>query len=85
MFFGIVSFVFTDFFTTTNTLLLIGVLWSIPWKGVALWKAARLGHKRWFVVLLLVNTFAILEIFYIFSIAKKYDVVEIKEGEKLLG
>jgi hypothetical protein len=50
------------------------ILWSIPWKGVALWKAARLSHKKWFVILLVANTLGILEIFYIYFIARKYTV-----------
>jgi len=49
-------------------------LWSIPWKGVALWKSAQLSHKRWFVILLLVNTIGILDIIYIRFVAKKYTV-----------
>jgi hypothetical protein len=49
-------------------------LWSIPWKGVALWKAAQLSHKKWFVVLLLVNTIGILDILYIYLVARKYTV-----------
>jgi len=48
------------------------LLWTMPWKGVALWKAARNEHKIWFVVLFLVNTLAILEILYIFVFAKKH-------------
>ena len=55
-------------------LLAVIVIWSIPWKGVALWKAAQLSHKKWFIILLVVNTIGILEIFYIFIIAKKYSV-----------
>ena len=55
-------------------LIIILAIWSIPWKGVALWKAARLSHTKWFVVLLIVNTVGILEIFYIFVIARKYSV-----------
>lgn len=47
-------------------LILLVVLWSLPWKGVALWKAARLGDKLWFVVLLVVNTVGLLEIYYIY-------------------
>jgi len=46
------------------------ILWAIPWKGVALWKAARNSHKKWFVALFLVNTMAILEIIYIFYFSK---------------
>jgi membrane protein YdbS with pleckstrin-like domain len=60
-------------------LLALAVLWVLPWKGVALWKAARLSHKWWFIVLLVVNTFAILEIFYIFIIASKYKVEATEE------
>ncbi|MFH1979060.1 MAG: DUF5652 family protein [Patescibacteria group bacterium] len=48
--------------------------WVIPWKGVALWKAARFGQKKWFIVMLVLNTLAILEIFYIFVIARKKSV-----------
>lgn len=46
-------------------------LWVVPWKGYALWKAARQGSKVWFIVLLLVNTLAVLEILYIFIFSKK--------------
>ena len=46
------------------------LIWTIPWKGVALWRAAKLSHKRWFIVLLIVNTLAILEILYIFIFSK---------------
>ena len=45
-------------------------LWVLPWKGYALWSAARLSHKWWFLILLVVNTLAILDIIYIFFIAK---------------
>jgi hypothetical protein len=41
------------------------ILWSIPWKAVALWKAARSGQKGWFIVLVLVQTLAVLDILYI--------------------
>jgi hypothetical protein len=56
----------------SNTLFLVIVaLWTIPWKGVALWKAAQNKEKPWFIVILLVNTLAILEILYIFLFQKK--------------
>ena len=47
------------------------LVWLMPWKGVALWKAARNSHKKWFVALLILNTMAILEILYIFFYSKK--------------
>jgi hypothetical protein len=57
---------------TIMILIIIAVLlWTIPWKGVALWKAARNGQKIWFIVLLVINTLAILEILYIFIFQKK--------------
>ncbi len=49
----------------------LAILWTLPWKGVALWKAAGNKHKVWFVVLFLVNTLAILEILYIFVFSEK--------------
>ena len=47
------------------------VIWSAIWKAVALWKAARLGDKAWFVALFIINTAGILEIFYIFGFSKR--------------
>lgn len=46
------------------------VLWSLIWKGLALWHAARRGEKGWFVALLIINTMGILEIIYLFGVAK---------------
>lgn len=46
------------------------VVWSLPWKGYALWIAAKNNHKWWFVALLILNTVAILEIIYIFAIGR---------------
>lgn len=51
--------------------LLIVVLWVLPWKIYALWIASKNNHKIWFVVLVILNTFGILEIIYVFGIAKK--------------
>ena len=51
-------------------LVLLAVAWTLPWKGAALWRAARNGHLLWFIVLLIVNTLAILEIIYIFGFSK---------------
>ena len=51
--------------------ILVIALWTIPWKGVALWKAARKGDRWWFVILLIVNDLAILELVYIFVFSKR--------------
>ncbi|MBU0476450.1 hypothetical protein KKB68_00330 [Patescibacteria group bacterium] len=55
----------------TIPVLFLILAWTLPWKGVALWKASRNGHKKWFVALLVMNTLAILEITYIFYFSKK--------------
>nr|MBI5455873.1 hypothetical protein [Candidatus Levybacteria bacterium] len=46
-------------------------LWSIVWKGLALWKSAGLKQKNWFVAMLVLNTIGILDIAYLFFFAKK--------------
>ncbi len=52
------------------------IIWTIPWKGVALWKSARNSHKWWFIAMLLVNSLAILEIIYIFGFSKNKEVAK---------
>jgi hypothetical protein len=47
------------------------VVWSVIWKGMALWKAAKEDSKPWFVALLVVNTLGILEILYLYVFSKK--------------
>lgn len=50
------------------------IIWTIVWKGLALWKAASLQQKWWFIALFLINTFGILEIVYLYGIVRKYKV-----------
>ena len=53
------------------TPIIILVIWSLIWKGLALWKSARAGQMAWFVVLLVINTLGILEMLYIFIFSRK--------------
>ncbi len=53
------------------SLLLPILIWSLFWKGCALWIASKNNQKGWFLILLVLNTVGILEIIYIFYIAKK--------------
>lgn len=46
-------------------LAVIALVWTFLWKGLALWHAAKNGQKVWFIVMLVVNTFGILEIVYL--------------------
>ena len=55
-------------------IMILIILWVLPWKAVSLWKAAKNNHKKWFVALLILNTLAILEIIYIFIFSKKKKV-----------
>lgn len=50
--------------------LFVLIIWTLFWKGLALWHSGRRGQPWWFVILLVVNTLGILEIIYIFAVAK---------------
>ena len=52
-------------------ILIIYMVWVLPWKAYALWTSARRADKKWFIALMLINTFGLLEIFYLFYYAKK--------------
>jgi len=63
-------------------LFLLIAIWSIIWKGLALWRAAGRGNKWWFVILLVLNTVGILEIIYLFLVTngfKTKDIVKVDE------
>lgn len=50
--------------------MMVLLIWSLIWKGLALWKSAKLNHKAWFVIILIVNSVGILEILYIYYFSK---------------
>lgn len=47
------------------------IVWTLIWKGLALWRASRNDQRNWFIVLLILNTVGILELVYLFRFAKK--------------
>jgi len=49
----------------------IVVVWSLAWKGIALWRAAQNGHLGWFIALFILNTAGILPIIYILAFSQK--------------
>lgn len=68
-------------------------IWSLVWKGLALWKAGGRRDKWWFIAMLVLNTAGILEILYIFIFSEKkidlglkmkveHDHSEVKENKK---
>ncbi len=47
------------------------IAWSLLWKAVALWYAARSNQLVWYIVLIVVNTAGLLEIIYLLFFRKK--------------
>lgn len=54
-----------------GTILIILLIWSMIWKGIALWKAGKNGQMIWFIAMFILNTVGILEILYIGFFQKK--------------
>lgn len=50
--------------------------WTLPWKIAALWRASKHNDKVWFVVLLVVNTLAVLDILYIYVFSRRKSLLE---------
>lgn len=48
------------------------VIWSLSWKGWALWRAARQRHVVWYIVLLVFNLLGIPEIIYVYVTRRQY-------------
>lgn len=66
------------------------LVWTLLWRGLALWRAAKYDQRNWFVVILVLtlffNTVGILEIVYLFRFAKKrMTIAEIKTWLKSLS
>lgn len=68
-------------------LILLITVWTVFWKGLALWNAAHNFQRNWFIALIIVNTVGILEIVYLFRFAKKRytlkKVLEIVKNPKI--
>ncbi len=62
--------------------MMVVLIWSLIWKGLALWKSARQKQPVWFVILLVVNTMGLLEILYIFIFSKLGRSTKKKEVKK---
>jgi len=55
------------------------VVWSAAWTGLALWNAAKLGQKWWFILFLVVHSAGVLEILYLIFVAKIFSSVKPKK------
>ncbi len=54
-----------------NILVALMVVWTILWKCYSVWVASKNNDKKWFIALVIFNTAGILDIIYIFGVAKK--------------
>ncbi len=70
---------FANFIIQHQWIVWLAILWTLPWKMAALWKAAKNNHLVWFVVLFLFNTLAALEIAYIFFFGRKKETANISK------
>lgn len=59
-------------------IVIILTVWTVVWKIYSVWNAAKHNNKKWFILLLLLNTAGILDMIYIFKILKK-DTKEVKK------
>jgi methionyl-tRNA synthetase len=51
--------------------LIPALIWSLIWKGFALWRAGITRDKWWFLALFVLNTFGILDIFYLLVFSRR--------------
>lgn len=66
-------------------LLALLVIWSLFFKGAALWHAAKNAEKVWFMAILLLNTAGLAEIAYLFFFSKdKLVLKDVIESAKSL-
>lgn len=63
----------SQWITQNAFLLFLAAVWTLVWKGTALWRAARNNQPAWFVALLVINTLGILDILYIYVFGLKQE------------
>jgi len=57
--------------TAGITLFSLFFVWSLVWKGFALYRAGKQSQPGWFVALFLINTLGVLEILYLSLFSKR--------------
>ncbi len=58
------------------------MIWSLFWKGLALWRAGRSKQLYWFIALLVINTLGLLEIVYLVAFAKEKLTLTAKKSRR---
>lgn len=71
-----------DMSTGFTILMFVLAIWTLVWKGWALWRASRNDSVGWFIALLVINTLGILEIVYIFGFSGFGKSKQVEAGSK---
>jgi len=66
-------------------LVFVLLVWTLLWRGLALWRAAKQEQTNWFISILILGTvfniLGLLEIIYLFRFSKKrMTIEELKTG-----
>jgi hypothetical protein len=54
-----------------SVFVIVLLVWTLFWKGLALWRSSRNNQKYWFIAVLIFSTVGILEIIYLAFFQKK--------------
>ena len=79
IFFGMIDN-FNSYTAGNQSLFFAFLLWTLAWKGWALWRAAGRNERWWFIALLVINTLGLLEILYLFVFSRESS--ELKPAEE---
>ena len=72
--------------TTLGVVFSLVAVWSLVWKGFALYHASRHEEKIWFIIILVINLAGIVEILYLFYFSKdKITSKQVKEFAKSIN
>ena len=76
------SFGMTGLYEAPGTMLfglLVISIWTLIWKGFALWHSAKNKQKAWFIVVLIFNTMGLLPIIYLIWFKPKCEECKVEE------
>ena len=54
-----------DYSAIVMVVFVVIVLWTMAWKGIALWRAGVNRQKIWYILLFFLSTAGVLEILYL--------------------
>ncbi|MBD3238196.1 MAG: hypothetical protein GF332_00955 [Candidatus Moranbacteria bacterium] len=60
----------SEHFDLIKIIVVAVLVWTIPWRAMALWKSARRGQVGWFIFFILIQTGGLLEIIYLVFLSK---------------